>query len=86
MLAKLGGDETKLTAWIRSVMDAWQGKVDRGEAVPDGNDFEFWRHRWDETHGSTKTAAKRPDEPASRAIPDAAATRAMIAEARKVGR
>lgn len=85
MLAKLGGDASKLQSWAGEVMAEWQGKVDRGEVVPDGDDFAFWRNRWSERFGSTRKPEKLPTE-AARAVPDAAATRAMLAGMRKGGR
>lgn len=57
---KLGGDEEKLRAWAAGVLDTWQRKVDAGEAIPDGDDFAFWRHRWAESFGSTKAARVEP--------------------------
>jgi hypothetical protein len=60
MVKKLGGDEAKLTTWARGVLAEWQQKVDAGAAVPDGDDFAFWRHRWSESFGSTKAPRVEP--------------------------
>lgn len=60
MLRKMGGDDAKLSAWIRGVLDEWQRKVDAGAVVPDGDDFAFWRARWTESFGGDKSAVK-PD-------------------------
>ncbi len=81
MLTKLGGDEARLTEWIRGVLTDWQGRVDRGESVPDGNDFDFWRHRWTETFGSTKPAEPRPAE-TGRSVPDGPQTSEYLANLR----
>jgi hypothetical protein len=42
----------QVLVWARDIRRQWQGRV-----VPDGNDYDFWRHRWTETHGGSKPAA-----------------------------
>lgn len=81
MLAKLGGNADRLSGWIGGVMTLWQAKVNAGEAVPDGDDFAFWRHRWAESFGTTKPAETRKDDPA-RVVPDSAATKLYLSDMR----
>lgn len=44
--------------WAREIRRRWQGRT-----VPDGSDYDFWRHRWTETHGGSKptTSGAAPD-------------------------
>lgn len=50
-----GSDEglkrAEIKAWAENIRTIWQERV-----VPDGNDYEFWRNRWTETHGGSKPA------------------------------
>lgn len=62
-------------------MATWQAKVDAGEAVPDGDDFAFWRHRWAESFGNTKPADTRKDDQA-RVVPGSAETKILLASLR----
>lgn len=40
---------TQVLDWAREIRRQWQGRV-----VPDGSPWDFWKHRWTETHGGSK--------------------------------
>ncbi len=77
-LTRMGGDEKRLSAWVRGVNAAWQAKVDAGEAVPEGDDFTFWRNRWSESFDKKKPA----NGEAIRQVDDAEKTAAYLASLR----
>lgn len=49
-LPRFGGDQTAMVAWARAVCDEWDERVERGERVPEGDDFAFWAARYTEHH------------------------------------
>lgn len=40
---------TQVDTWARETRQQWQGRI-----VPDGSYWDFWKHRWTETHGGSK--------------------------------
>lgn len=40
---------TQVLEWARDIRRQWHGRI-----VPDGSPWDFWKHRWTETHGSSK--------------------------------
>lgn len=47
-LPRFGGDEDALQAWAKDICSEWQARTERGERVPEGDDFAFWSARYDE--------------------------------------
>jgi len=41
----------QVVVWAREIRAQWHGRI-----VPDGSCWDFWKHRWTETHGSSKPA------------------------------
>jgi hypothetical protein len=41
----------EIGAWAQSIRTKWADQI-----IPDGSEFDFWRHRWTETHGGSKPA------------------------------
>lgn len=39
----------QVLAWAWDIRKQWHGRI-----VPDGSPWDFWRHRWTETHGGSK--------------------------------
>ena len=55
--AKIPGDDGELKAsqvreWAVAIRGAWADRI-----IPDGSPYDFWRHRWTETHGGSKPSA-----------------------------
>lgn len=75
-LSRMGGDEHRLSGWLRTVSADWQARVDAGGQVPEGDDFAFWRNRWTESFGNA--AAGKPAEP-RRDVDDSTKTGAYLA-------
>jgi hypothetical protein len=41
----------QVIAWASQIRAQWAGRV-----VPDGSDYDFWKHQWTATHGGSKPA------------------------------
>lgn len=48
----------QVVEWARAIRRQWHGRI-----VPDGSPWDFWKHRWTETHGGSKplTSGAAPD-------------------------
>jgi uncharacterized protein YdaU (DUF1376 family) len=46
-----GAKRQQIKLWAESIRQLWSDRIN-----PDGNDYEFWRNRWTETHGGSKPA------------------------------
>jgi uncharacterized protein YdaU (DUF1376 family) len=77
-LPRVGDDPAKLRTWVAGVLEHWQGVVDSGGSVPEGDDFAFWRARWSESHAAAKPAPA-PD----RHVESADETAKLLEERRK---
>lgn len=79
MLRRMGGDEAKLRGWIERVEGDWRQRVERGEPVPEGDDFAFWRARWTESFGAEK---RQPPSGGERYVESVEETEKLLAARR----
>lgn len=47
-LPRFGGDQARMVEWATAVCADWTDRTERGENVPEGDDFAFWAARYDE--------------------------------------
>lgn len=79
-IGRFAGDREKLQQWAGRKCREWQGRVERGERVAEGDDFAFWTARYDEDF---KQQAKPPDGPRVAGVED---TQRYLTELRTGGR
>lgn len=58
-LPRFGGDHPAMVAWATTVCDDWTERVERGERVPEGDDFKFWDARYTEHHATQTPSESR---------------------------
>ena len=61
---------TQIESWATAVRRLWSDRI-----VPDGSPFDFWKHRWTETHGGSrpsnaKLRAMKTDQATEEALRD----------------